>query len=96
MVSLKDAKSYMHIDHDEDDELINRCISAAEEYLLGAVGNGYGVTSERAHMLTLMVVSDLYDNRGTTERISVRTRTVVENFSQQMRLELRRKSNVST
>ena len=96
MVSLKDAKSYMHVDHDEDDELINQCISAAEEYLLGAVGDGYDDTSERARMLTLMVVSDLYDNRGTTERASVKTRTVVENFAQQMRLELRRKSNVST
>ena len=97
MVNLKDAKSYMHVDHDEDDELINRCILAAEEYLLGAVGNGYDSTSERARMLTLMVVSDLYDNRGTTERASAKTRAIVENFAQQMRLELRRvKNNVST
>lgn len=96
MVSLEDAKRYMHIDHDEDDGLINRCISAAEEYLLGAIGDGYDGTSERARMLTLMVVSDLYDNRGTTERASTKTRTIVENFAQQMRLELRRKSNVST
>lgn len=96
MVGLEDAKSYMHIDHDEDDELINQCISAAEEYLLGAIGSGYDGTSERARMLALMVVSDLYDNRGTTERASVKTRTIVENFAQQMRLELRRKNNVST
>ena len=96
MVSLKDAKSYMHVDHDEDDELINQCISAAEEYLLGAVGDGYDDTLERARMLTLMVVCDLYDNRGTTERASVKTRTIVENFAQQMRLELRRKNNVPT
>lgn len=96
MVSLEDAKSYMHVDHDEDDELINRCISAVEEYLLGAIGDGYDGTSERARMLTLMVVSDLYDNRGTTERASTKTRTIVENFAQQMRLELRRKNNVPT
>lgn len=97
MVSLKDAKSYMHVDHDEDDEVINWCISAAEEYLLGAVGKGYDGSSERARMLTLMVVSDLYDNRGTTERVSVKTRTIVDNFAQQMRLELRRAgNNVST
>ena len=96
MVSLKDAKSYMHIDHDEDDELINRCIFAAEEYLLDAIGEGYDGTSERARMLTLMVVSDLYDSRGTTERASVKTRTIVENFAQQMRLKLRRNSNVPT
>lgn len=96
MVSLEDAKSYMHVDHDEDDELINRCISAAEEYLLGVIGDGYDGTSERARMLTLMVVSDLYDNRGTTERASTKTRTIVANFAQQMRLELRRKGNVPT
>lgn len=91
MVGLEDAKSYMHIDHDEDDELINQCISAAEEYLLDAIGEGYDGTSERARMLALMVVSDLYDNRGTTERASTKTRAIVENFAQQMRLKLRRK-----
>lgn len=97
MVSLKDAKSYMHVDHDEDDEVINWCIFAAEEYLLGAVGKGYDDSSERARMLTLMVVSDLYDNRGTTERLSIKTRAIVEDFARQMRLEIRRAGNsVST
>ena len=42
-------------------------------------------------MLALMVVADLYDNRGTTERVSAKTRTIIENFAQQMRLELRGK-----
>ena len=48
-------------------------------------------------MLALMVVSDLYDNRGTNERTSLKTRTIVEDFARQMRLELKGgKNGVST
>lgn len=96
IVSPADAKSYMHVDHDDDDIFIYNCIQAAEEYLLGAIGSNYNRNSERARMLALMVVSDLYDNRGITERVSTKIRTIVENFAQQIRLETRSDNNVST
>lgn len=91
MVEIGYAKKYMHIDHDDDDDIISSCIFAADEYLKSAIGNSYDEPSERAQMLALMVVADLYDNRGTTERVSAKTRTIIENFAQQMRLELRGK-----
>jgi len=91
VVEIECAKKYMHIDHDDDDDIINSCLFAADEYLKGAIGNNYERTSERANMLALMVTADLYDNRSTTERVSAKTRAIVENFAQQMRLELRGK-----
>ena len=97
MVNLEEAKKYMHIDHNDDDVFIGGCIIAADEYLKGAIGENYDTTSERARMLALMVVSDLYDNRGTNERTSLKTRTIVEDFARQMRLELKGgKNGIST
>lgn len=46
MVSLEEAKRYMHIDHNDDDVFIGGCIIAADEYLKGAIGENYDNTSE--------------------------------------------------
>lgn len=89
MVELERAKKYMHIDHDDEDDVINSCIFAADEYLNGAIGKGYNETSGRAEMLALMIIADLYDNRSSTEPLSAKTRSIVKDFAQQLRLELR-------
>lgn len=97
MVELERAKKYMHIDYDDDDDIINVCIFAADEYLSGAIGEDFDISSGRAEMLALMVIADLYDNRSSTEAVSAKTRTIVENFAQQLRLELRgKKDDIST
>lgn len=98
IINLKDAKSYMHVDHDDDDELIRWCIYAAHEYISDAIGDDYYIAPARAYMITNMVVSELYDNRGITERASAKIRTIIDNFSQQIRLELskRRRDNIAS
>ena len=89
MVTLKDVKSYLHIDFDDDDDILQGLILTADEYLRGAVNPNYDTMSERAKMLSLVVISDLYDNRGISDKASGNVRKLVEDFSLQLKLESR-------
>jgi len=65
---------------------------AADEFLKGSIGINYDNTGERAKTLSLIVISDLYDNRGLHDdsaKVSNNVRRLVEDFSLQLRLEMR-------
>ena len=65
-----EVKNYLHVDFDEDDNLITVLMSAADLYLKGAIGAAYDNTDERAKTLSLIIISDLYDNREMNEKVS--------------------------
>lgn len=56
------VKEYLRVDFDEDDRIIEQMMSAAENYIIAAVGK-YDSDNEKANMLYLALVQDLYDNR---------------------------------
>ncbi|MDD2217958.1 MAG: head-tail connector protein [Eubacteriales bacterium] len=90
-LTLTDVKGYLRVDFGDDDVLIESLMTAADEYLKASVGAIYDNTSERAKTLSLIVISDLYDNRqlGASEKVSNNVRKLVDDFSLQLRLELR-------
>lgn len=89
MITLQDVKGYLRIDFDDDDAMLTGLMSVADEYLRSAIHANYDVTSGRAKMLSLIVISDLYDNRGLTEKVSGNVRKMVDDFSLQLKLESR-------
>lgn len=64
-MTLDEVKSYLRVDFDDDDEMIKQMARAAEEYVIGAVGE-YDENNSKANMLFLAVLQDLYDNRTLT------------------------------
>lgn len=88
-LTLTEVKQYLRVDFSDDDALITNLMNAADEYLRGSVGATYSNTGERAKSLLLIVISDLYDNRGIQDRASNNTRKLVDDFALQLRLELR-------
>lgn len=88
-LTIDEVKNYLHVDFDADDDLITGLMSAADLYLKGAIGQTYPNTDERAKTLSLIIISDLYDNRGMNDKVSGTVRKLVDDFSQQLRLELR-------
>lgn len=64
-MTLEEVKAYLRIDYDDDDHLIVTIMSAAEEYVRNAVGI-YDSLNQKANMLFMAVVQDLYDNRMLT------------------------------
>ncbi len=95
MVTLEDAMTYLGIDY--ADEMItanvNACINASKAYLIGAIGEGVDFSDARTVQLALMVISDLYFQRGTTETLSPTVRRLVSDFVLQLKCEELRKND---
>lgn len=87
MLTLQDVKNYLHIDFDDDDKLLTHLIGVAHEYICSAVNVKYNPDSERAQMLSLIVISDLYDNRGISDKASGNVRKLVNDFALQLKIE---------
>lgn len=92
-ITKDDVLDYLGIDYADNmvNRNIERLIKTADAYLKGAIGEDYPTDDPRAKDLALMVISDLYDNRGLTtgDKVSSMLRRLVEDFSLQLRLELR-------
>lgn len=61
-MTIDAVKEYLRVDIDEDDNAIKQMMAAAESYIVGAVGN-YDSNNEKANLLFLAIVQDLYENR---------------------------------
>lgn len=72
---------------------ITRAINTADAYLKGSIGENYPKEDPRAKELALMIITDIYDNKGLKETVSGNTRKLVDDMSLQLRLELRRAGN---
>lgn len=95
VVNVQDVKDHLGIDYADEmvERNINRAIQTADAYLKGSIGANYQVEDPRAKELALIIISDLYDNRGFNATVSGNTRRLVDDLSLQLRLELRRGSN---
>lgn len=67
-LTLEIVKSYLHIDYEDDDTLINEIIEVAQIYIDSMVGECYK-TDEKAvklaELLQKKLINDMYENRGT-------------------------------
>ena len=95
VVSVDEVLAYLGIDYSDDmvNKNIERIIKTADAYLKGSIGDKYPVEDPRSKELALIIISDLYDNRGLQSTISGNTRRLVDDLSLQLRLELRRVSD---
>ena len=89
VLTVEEVLEYLGIDYADKviTNNINRAIKTADFYLKGSLGTDYRVDDPRAKELALIIVSDLYDNRGLNETISGPTRKLVDDLSLQLRLE---------
>lgn len=68
-ITLTDVKLYLRIDADYEDNLLQRCMDAAESYLMAAVSNyesNYEASADfaaKADMVSLALISEMYRNR---------------------------------
>lgn len=61
-MDLAEVKSFLKVDFDDDDTLIELEIKAAEEYIKDAIGS-CNMESARVKLLILHIVTTLYENR---------------------------------
>lgn len=92
MLTVPEIKEYLHIDFDDPatENTLQRLDAVAEKYLIGSLGQNFPRDDPRAKQLALLVVSDLYDNRGLNSgnaKVSNSVRNLVHSMSLQLRLE---------
>lgn len=90
MLTLQEVKDYLGIDYTDEavDRNLERLIKTADAYLKSAVGTKYPADDPKAKELSLIVVSDLYDNRGMNEKVSPTIRKLVQDFILQLQIEV--------
>ena len=66
----------------------------ADSYLQGSIGKSYPKDDERARQLALLIISDLYENRGLSDKASPNVRRLVDDMSLQLRMELLRRDSI--
>lgn len=91
MPTREDVLAYLGIDYADDmvNKNVDRCIKTADAYLKGSIGKNYPTEDPRVKELALILISDLYDNRGIIEKVAGNVRRLVDDMSLQLRLELR-------
>lgn len=62
-LSIGDMKGWLRIDHDEDDNLLEVMIVAAEQSIKGSIG--FIPQSELGTIVKRMIITDWYENRGS-------------------------------
>lgn len=96
VVTVEDVKAYLGIDYADDmvNANITRAINTADAYLKGSIGTNYPTEDPRVKELALIIVDDLYSNRGSqSTNITGNCKRLVDDMSLQLRLELRRVSH---
>lgn len=67
-ISLSDVKTYLRVDFDYDDGLLNQCIAATESYLENAISDFKTNLTDtyfqsEVDILRLAIISEMYRNR---------------------------------
>ena len=96
VVTVDEVKDYLGIDYVDEmtEHNINRSINTADSYLKGSIGDNYPTEDPRVKELALIIVDDLYNNRGSqSTNITGNCKRLVDDMSLQLRLELRRGSH---
>lgn len=95
MLTADALKDYLGIDYTDamTDRNIEACTATANAYITGAIGDGMD-TDPRAVELAKIVAADLYDNRGNSTKVSNNVQKLVQDFSDQLRMERRLKNGL--
>ena len=64
IITLAEAKTYLKVDTETEDDLLNTQIAAAEMFIINATGKVFDSTNDLAKLFCMMLVQDMYDNRS--------------------------------
>uniref|UniRef100_A0A7U4DJY4 Uncharacterized phage protein (Putative DNA packaging) n=1 Tax=Geobacillus sp. (strain Y4.1MC1) TaxID=581103 RepID=A0A7U4DJY4_GEOS0 len=84
IISLEEAKEWLRIEHNDEDNTILMLINSAETYLQNATGNTFDNTNNLAKLFCLVLITDWYENREMVGKASEKVRQMVESMVAQL------------
>lgn len=96
MPTYEDALAYLGIDYPDDliKKNVSRALASAIAWLHGAVGEDVDTllpNDSRTNELVLIIMDDLYSEKGVSAKVSGATRRTVADMVLQLQLELRQR-----
>lgn len=79
-MTLEEVKSYLRIDYEEDDDLLDSLIEASEAYIDSCVGTAYKNDEKAIKLSSLLqkkLITDMFENRGTEISNSTKKNNIV-------------------
>ncbi|MGE1105885.1 head-tail connector protein [Bacillus wiedmannii] len=79
-LTLEEAKKYLRVDGDEEDELITSFIAAAEIYIKNATSKNVDLKSELAKLAARILIAHWYENRevvGKAEQLAFSLQSIL-------------------
>ena len=96
MLKLEDVLDDLGIDYADEQvtKNVTRIMATADRYLRGSLGKDYPIDDPRVIELAHMVINDLYDNKGMSEKTAGNYRRLWDDMAWQIRLEMRVENEV--
>lgn len=80
VLTLEEAKNYLRVDGDEEDDLITSFVIAAEIYIKNATSKNVNLKSELAKLGARILISHWYENReavGKAEQLAFSLQSIL-------------------
>lgn len=85
LLTVEEAKLWLRVDGDEEDELIQNLIDAADQYLLDATGRRWTAETPTAKLCAMALVADWYEHREfAAENTSPKVRPAIQSMIMQL------------
>lgn len=80
VLTVEEAKKYLRVDGDEEDDLITSFVIAAEIYIKNATSKNVDVKSELAKLAARILIAHWYENReavGKAEQLAFSLQSIL-------------------
>ncbi|WP_139894505.1 head-tail connector protein [Bacillus cereus] len=80
VLTLEEAKKYLRVDGDEEDDLITSFVIAAEIYIKNATSKNVDLKSELAKLAARILIADWHENReavGKAEQLAFSLQSIL-------------------
>ena len=90
-ITAQDVYRHLGLDFVDTDVSLNieALIATANAYMIGALGENYPTNDARVIEVQKLLISDLYEHRELSDRVSNATRRLVDSMLLQVKLEMR-------
>ncbi|MDU4545323.1 MAG: head-tail connector protein [Clostridium botulinum] len=91
VLTLIEAKEFLRIDYDDEDNFLQLCIQNAEEYIRDAVDDfdtkiQIDRFKTKAKLFSLMLIQDMFDNRELMAKDNEKYKYIAKSLIMQMNL----------
>ena len=95
-ITAQDVYRHLGLDFVDTDVSLNieALIATANAYMIGALGENYPADDARVIEVQKLLISDLYEHRELSDRVSNATRRLVDSMLLQVKLEMRDRHDI--